>query len=43
MTNKQLVSRRPSRTILAAKRAGIEISLPKPHLQVTEQEQSDIS
>jgi hypothetical protein len=41
-SKQQLVSRRPSRVILAAKKAGIDINLPNPHLQVIEQEQADI-
>jgi hypothetical protein len=39
--NKRSVRRFPSRRIIAARRAGIEIDLKKPHLPVTEQEQTD--
>jgi hypothetical protein len=34
--------RSSSTTRLSARRAGIDIDLPKPHLPVTEQEETDI-
>jgi hypothetical protein len=37
----QLINRRSSKTMLAAKKAGIDIVLPSPHLDVVEQEQAD--
>lgn len=42
--NKQQLSRRtPSKRMQAARRAGIDIEVPQPHLPVMEQEQADIS
>jgi hypothetical protein len=40
--NKSVLKRRTSRTMQVARRIGIEVDVPKPHLPITEQEQSDI-
>jgi hypothetical protein len=40
-TGNYAVYRHNSRAILAARRAGINIDIPKPRLPVTEQEETD--
>lgn len=39
--SKPLVKRSPSRTLQRAKRAGLDIHIPQPHLTITEQEATD--
>jgi hypothetical protein len=41
--NKQLIQRAPSKAMQAAKRAGIDVNLPSPHVKIVEQEQADIN
>jgi hypothetical protein len=40
--NNRLIQRKPSRAIQVARRAGIEIDLPNPHVTVVEQEETDL-
>lgn len=40
---KVLVRRSPSKAIFVAKRMGIKIEEPSPHVPVVEQEQTDLS